>query len=59
MNTQRKQLLIKTAVWFVAEVVLNLAGLDNLADYSEFVFEPHADPTIGHPTIIATLMFAC
>jgi hypothetical protein len=25
--------------WVVAEIVLNLAGLDNLADYSEFVFE--------------------
>lgn len=57
MNTQRKQVLIKTVAWFVAEVVLNLAGLDNLADYSEFVFEQHADSTIGYSTILTTVVF--
>ena len=26
-------------MWLVLEVLLNLAGTDNLADYSEFIFE--------------------
>lgn len=57
MKTQRKQLLIKTAAWFIAEVVLNLAGLDNLADYSEFVFDQNLETIGAHPTIITTLVF--
>lgn len=57
MKTQRRQLFTKTIVWLVAEVVLNLAGLDNLADYSEFVFDQHAAATIGHPTITTPLLF--
>lgn len=57
MKTQRKQLFIKTATWLVAEVVLNLAGLDNLADYSEFVFDQNAASSIDHPTIVNTLVF--
>lgn len=57
MKTQRKQLLVKTAAWFIAEVVLNLAGLDNLADYSEFVFDQNLAATGAHPTITTTLVF--
>lgn len=34
-----KKLLIKCLFWLAAEIILNFAGLDNLADYSEFVFE--------------------
>ena len=34
-----KNLLVKTAVWLVAEILLNFAGVDNLGDYSEFIFE--------------------
>ncbi|PIG94851.1 hypothetical protein CSQ79_04900 [Gloeocapsopsis sp. IPPAS B-1203] len=33
-----KNLLIKTVLWLVVEVILTLLGLDNIADYSEFVF---------------------
>ena len=33
------QLLAKLLVWLVAEVVLNYVGLDNLADYSEYLKE--------------------
>jgi len=57
MKTQRKQLFIKTATWLIAEVVLNLAGLDNLADYSEFVFDQNSASSIGAPTIANTLVF--
>ena len=34
-----EKLLAKVLLWLAAEVVLNLVGLDDLADYSEFVFE--------------------
>lgn len=57
MKIQSKQLFIKTASWFIAEVILSLAGLDNLADYSEFVFDQNLVSSIGHPTITTTLIF--
>ena len=38
MRVRWKKLLAKTLVWVVAEVLLTLLGLDNLADYSEFIF---------------------
>ncbi|MGL5083775.1 MAG: hypothetical protein ACRC8A_20020 [Microcoleaceae cyanobacterium] len=41
MNIRWKKLLIQGAIWLVSELILNLAGLDNLADYSEIVFEQH------------------
>lgn len=57
MKTQRKQLLIKAAAWIIAEIVLNLAGLDNLADYSEFVFDQDLAIPTDHPTMVTTLIF--
>lgn len=38
MKTQWKSILAKTTIWLATEIVLNLVGLDNIADYSEFVF---------------------
>lgn len=38
MKRQWQTLAAKTVFWLTAEIVLNLVGLDNLADYSEFVF---------------------
>ena len=32
----------KIFFWLIAEITLNLLGLDDLADYSEFIFEQHA-----------------
>lgn len=38
------QLIIyKTGVWFALEVWLNLIGLDNIADYGEYVFARDLD----------------
>lgn len=38
-NSSKWQLVCyKTGVWLAAEIWLNLIGLDNIADYSEFVF---------------------
>jgi len=39
MNRQWKKVCIKVTTWLAAEIILNLLGLDNLADYSEFVFD--------------------
>lgn len=39
MKLEWKKLIVKTAVWLTVEIILNLLGLDNLADYSEFIYE--------------------
>ena len=31
--------LVKAMVWVITEILLNFIGLDDLADYSEFIFE--------------------
>jgi hypothetical protein len=36
-NIWRKT-IYKTGIWLAAEIWLNLIGLDNIADYSEFIF---------------------
>lgn len=41
MPKRWKNLMFRTTVWIVAEILLNVIGLDDLADYSEFVFEGH------------------
>jgi hypothetical protein len=56
MKTRWKKVLIEISVWIVAEILLNLLGLDNLADYSEFIFK-YEITTINHllePTIVTT-----
>lgn len=39
MDIRWKLALGKFFVWLAAEVVLSLLGIDDLADYSEFIFE--------------------
>ncbi|WP_198954008.1 MULTISPECIES: hypothetical protein [Moorena] len=39
MNVLYKKLLARTTLWLLLEIWLNFLGLDNLADYSEFIFE--------------------
>ena len=39
MNIRWKILLFKSIFWLFAEIFLNVIGVDDLADYSEFVFE--------------------
>ncbi|HBE19312.1 MAG TPA: hypothetical protein DEG17_14445 [Cyanobacteria bacterium UBA11149] len=39
MKMEWKKICVKTAIWLATEILLNLLGLDNLADYSEFIFE--------------------
>ena len=38
-NINWQKLLVKISFWLVAEIILNLLGIDDLADYSEFVYE--------------------
>ncbi len=42
MNRPTQNLLVKVTLWLLVELVLNLVGLDSLADYSEFLFDKHA-----------------
>ena len=44
MNVRWQKLLVKTTLWLVAEIWLNFLGIDNLADYSEFIFERNEIP---------------
>jgi hypothetical protein len=37
MKVRWKVLLIKIIIWLMAEVTLTYLGLDNFADYSEFL----------------------
>jgi len=37
MRCHWKVLIVKTSVWVLSEVVLNLCGTDTMADYSEFL----------------------
>jgi hypothetical protein len=49
MKTQWQKLFVKTTVWLAAEIILNLIGLDNLADYSEFIYGQEVMVLSQHP----------
>ncbi|MEM8807030.1 MAG: hypothetical protein AAGF01_13480 [Cyanobacteria bacterium P01_G01_bin.38] len=42
MKVNYRQLLLRLFIWFAAEIVLGYLGLDNLADYSEYLKEQSA-----------------
>ncbi|QUY45414.1 hypothetical protein [Acaryochloris marina] len=42
MTVRWHQLLVSLSLWLLAELVLNLVGIDDLVDYSEYLFERHA-----------------
>lgn len=45
MKIKWRKLLFRITIWVVAEIAFNLIGLDDLADYEEFV--------LGHrPSIV-------
>lgn len=39
MNIRWRKLLVKSSFWLATEILLNLIGIDDLADYSEFIYE--------------------
>jgi hypothetical protein len=49
MNGQARQWVFNLILWVVVEVILNVAGIDDLANYSEFLFEQPI-----HVQVIAT-----
>ncbi|MEM9927146.1 MAG: hypothetical protein AAF915_25950 [Cyanobacteria bacterium P01_D01_bin.50] len=53
-----RKLFVDTSAWVTAEVMLNVVGLDNLADYSEFVFQSKAiaDATEAFSHLITLVM---
>jgi hypothetical protein len=49
MNGQARQWVFNLIIWVVIEVILNIVGIDDLASYSEFLFERSI-----HVQVIAT-----
>ncbi len=41
MNVQWQKLLLTTTFWLATEICFNFLGIDDLADYGEFIFERH------------------
>ncbi len=39
MRVRWRKLITQILIWLLAELLLNFIGLDDLADYSEFLFE--------------------
>ena len=55
MTVYWHKLLAKLFFWLMAEVVLNTVGLDNMADYSEFLYaHPQA---AGRETLTEQIQF--
>jgi|GEM_PF-792914 len=52
MQMKWKRVFAKTLVWIAAEIALNLLGLDNLADYSEFLFEREVIVVMTSPALL-------
>ena len=40
MNTNWQKLIIKIFFWLLLEAIFNFIGIDDLADYSEFLLIP-------------------
>ena len=48
--------LARIVLWLVAEIFLNLIGLDDLADCGEWVFEQHIDTFHRSQGSVVTLL---
>lgn len=51
-----QRIWLKAATWLIAEIVLSLMGMDDLADYSEFIFE--LETALGNPHPQSTLVIS-
>jgi hypothetical protein len=47
MNVKWRKLLIRGSLWLTLEIILNCVGIDDIADYSEYVFERNQTTLIG------------
>ena len=51
MNRKKsRKPLVRIVVWLVAEIILNFTGIDDLADYSEFILEKRL---LSHPVVVS------
>ncbi len=57
MKTQWKKVWVKATIWLVTEIILNLLGLDNLADYSEFIFDRDIAIATSQPKMTVVVPF--
>ena len=57
MKIRWRKLLLKLTIWLVVEIVLNLMGLDDMADYSEFLFT-HSHIATGSGDVCVTYIIA-
>ena len=48
----KNKLIAKAVIWLAAEILFNFLGIDDLADYSEFIFENNSDQNASKLTII-------
>ncbi len=55
MKTNWRKIIIEIAIWLFTEVLLNLAGMDDLGNYSEFIFA-HKNIWISNPTYITAMI---
>ena len=46
MKTRWQQLLVRATIWLAAEIILTCLGLDDLADYSEFLTQQKGIPSV-------------
>lgn len=53
MQLRQQKIWTRMLMWLMAEILLNWVGFDNLADYSEFVFEKRSVVLVRLATIIA------
>ena len=47
MYCLKNKLIAKMVIWLAAEILLNFLGIDDLADYSEFIFENNSEKNAG------------
>ncbi|MDJ0716544.1 MAG: hypothetical protein QNJ54_20410 [Prochloraceae cyanobacterium] len=59
MKVQWQKLWVKIAVWLVAEILLTSIGLDELADYSEFLCQHKEVVSMGkaYPSLTVNFIF--
>ena len=56
MKIHYHELLLKLTIWLAVEIVLNLMGLDDMADYSEFVFTHRNTATVSLDTYVTCII---
>lgn len=57
MERQWQDTIVKLTCWLAIEIVLNLVGLDNLADYGEFVLGREFQPSVQPSSAIALRVY--